>query len=192
MATRTIRTKTDLDLLYPVPGFETFYEINAAGNVRSLPRRVNSPAAGGTRLIPARVISVHLVKGYPAFIAAVGGVKHTAYVHRALARLFIPNPDNKPHINHIDGDKANFALGNLEWCTHLENMRHAYATGLATAPVVGPGEASPASKLTDAKVREIKRLLRAGETLKSIATRFGVVNGTIGFIASGATWSHIE
>lgn len=53
------------------------------------------------------------------------------YLHRMLAVHFIPNPKNKPQVNHIDGDKLNNSLENLEWVTKSENMRHAFDTGLA-------------------------------------------------------------
>ena len=51
-------------------------------------------------------------------------------LHRILATLFIPNPENKPEVNHIDGNKANYSLDNLEWCTRKENVQHAIKTGL--------------------------------------------------------------
>jgi hypothetical protein len=55
------------------------------------------------------------------------------YIHRLVAQTFLPNPDNKPHINHIDGDKANNTLSNLEWNTRSENELHAHRTSLKSA-----------------------------------------------------------
>lgn len=71
-----------------------------------------------------------LCAGYPRVkLLLDNGVKHI-FVHRAVAEAFIPNPYNKPQVNHKDGNKKNPNVDNLEWCTPKENMHHASVTGL--------------------------------------------------------------
>lgn len=70
-------------------------------------------------------------KKYRAVSAMKDGKQKNFYVHRLVAQAFIPNPKNKPQINHIDGDPSNNSIENLEWVTAKENVVHAYNTGLA-------------------------------------------------------------
>ena len=58
------------------------------------------------------------------------GLRRSFYVHRLVAMAFIPNPENKPEINHIDGNPKNNSIDNLEWCDRFENMKHANLIGL--------------------------------------------------------------
>ena len=68
--------------------------------------------------------------GYPQRKFEVKGKTKAFFIHRAVAELFIENTENKPCVNHIDGDKTNNDVSNLEWCTHAENMAHAKREGL--------------------------------------------------------------
>lgn len=68
---------------------------------------------------------------YPTYNLTINGKKRKTKVHRMVAIAFIPNPENKPHVNHIDGDTHNFNVSNLEWATAQENSLHAHKTGLA-------------------------------------------------------------
>lgn len=69
-------------------------------------------------------------KGYPIVRVTVNRVKMTIRIHREVARAFIDNPENKPQVNHKDGNKENNSVSNLEWCTNTENAHHAIANNL--------------------------------------------------------------
>jgi len=105
---------------------------------------------------------------------AVNNKGKSAPLHRLVAMAFIPNPQNLPEVNHIDGNKENNTPSNLEWCSRKQNMRHAFSTGLCK---VRFGEASPAAKLTDAEVSEIARIYVPRSRMFScaaLAKRYGV------------------
>lgn len=108
----------------PVNGYEGFYEINEQGNVKSLHQH-NYGYIMNQRIDRGGYYTVRLAKP--------GKRSCTVYVHRLLGYAFIPNPDNKPLINHEDGNKLNNAITNLSWVTASENMKHAYQLGLSTA-----------------------------------------------------------
>lgn len=92
-------------------------------------------------------------KGYKLVCLTVNKVRKNKYIHRLMAEHFIDNPDNKPLVNHIDGNKSNNTISNLEWCTLSENMQHASRTGL-----LADGERCHFSKLTAKDVIEIRHL----------------------------------
>ena len=106
-------------------------------------------------------------------------------VHRLLALCFIPNPSKLPHINHIDGNKTNNDLENLQWVTHEDNMKHAFATGL----VNNSGEKNGQAKLNPDKVREIKQLLAIGVSQQKIANSFSVSRSCIQGIKKQRLWA---
>lgn len=69
--------------------------------------------------------------GYPrVYLKQENGTRKGLFVHRLMALAFVLNPENRPNVNHIDGNKGNFDIHNLEWCTHSYNMKHARDTGL--------------------------------------------------------------
>lgn len=107
-------------------------------------------------------------------------------IHRLIAMAFIPNPQNKPFVNHIDGNKHNNTIENLEWCTYRENLDHAIKSNL-----VPYGVRSPKSKLKEDEVVVIKKYLSEGVTCKDIAKKFNVNISTISLIKKGKNWWRI-
>lgn len=82
------------------------------------------------------------------------GVCKCVKIHRLIAEAFIPNPENKPFVNHIDGNKLNNNIKNLEWCTNQENVIHAYKMGLCK---IKRGEDNHWSKLTNEQAEWIRK-----------------------------------
>lgn len=177
-----------------IPGYEGRYEISTCGRVRTMARIAPRTVSGFSS--PVRVKRKELRPssepgGYPAIELTNEAGRRRLYMHRLLAQAFIPNPLNLPVVNHIDGDKTNNALQNLEWCTHAQNAAHASKAGLLPKGLIGPGEKCPAAKLTDEKVREIRRRVAAGETQRAVAKEFGVTYGNVSLIVNRGTWSHV-
>lgn len=114
------------------------------------------------------------------------GKKKTYRVHRLVMMAFKPIEDmNNLEVNHIDGDKKNNALSNLEWCSASENQKHAFQTGLQQPR---KGEKSNFSKLTQADIDKIFELRNFGWLQKDIASQIGCTRSNISYILNHKTW----
>ncbi|MBQ6232834.1 MAG: HNH endonuclease [Clostridia bacterium] len=99
----------------PIPLYEGLYEVSDYGNVRSLKRATTS----------GKMLKGTLDKdGYIKVCLSKNNLKKTCPIHRLVANAFIPNPDNLPCINHLDENKQNNVVGNLEWCTVERNNNY--------------------------------------------------------------------
>lgn len=76
-------------------------------------------------------------QGYLRVDVSIAGIRHIIYPHCAVAELFVPNLENKPHVNHIDGNKTNNLKNNLEWVTNKENLQHAVKMGMINSYTQG-------------------------------------------------------
>jgi hypothetical protein len=106
------------------------YMISNYGRVMSMPKVINR-TSGRKQTIRQRIIGQQIgTNGYPTVTLRINGVKKCLVVHRLVAKCFVINDQRLPIINHIDGVKTNNYYKNLEWCTHTDNIVHAYKTGL--------------------------------------------------------------
>ena len=157
-----------IEIWKPVKGFEN-YEVSNLGQVRNLNYH---------REKKIKILKLRMNKGgYLLVGLCKNSKKHTKLVHRLVAEAFIPNIDNKPEVNHLDGDKTNNKVENLEWSTRSENMKHAHNTGLIK-PLTGEnhpmygiritGENHPmyGKHLSDETKRKISETLKGKHTGK--------------------------
>lgn len=117
-----------------IPGYEGLYQASSLGRIKSLARNTHYTRKSTNVVRPKTEKIVRLGDGGNNGYLKVSLCKkadiNQIRVHRVIAITFLPNPENKPQINHLDGDKKNNHLSNLEWCTMAENMRHAFKNGL--------------------------------------------------------------
>lgn len=107
-----------------IPGYENCYEVSNLGRVRGLDRIVERSTS--PRFVTGVVLSQSTMpNGYKHVCLRRCGKQHGFYVHRLVANAFLPNPANLAEVNHIDENKANNCVENLEWCDRSYNLKHA-------------------------------------------------------------------
>lgn len=174
----------------PVVGFEGSYEISNLGRVRSVERRV--PWQGTLTTVRAKLIKPCDTGRGHKFVSFCRGGRKTRknyYIHRMVLEAFVgPCPPGMECRHFPDRDRANNRLDNLQWGTRRQNMRDKDFHGTHLH-----GERSPNAKMSDAMVRKIVKLLRAGQLMqKEIAAKFGIDPGRVQAIASRKAWRRIS
>ena len=172
-----------MEIWKPVVGYERLYEVSDSGRVRSLRE--------GRRFRAGHIMSPNLGKfGYTYVNLNEKGIRKTHKIHRLVAQAFLPNPENKPDVNHKNGVKHDNKLGNLEWATKSENTLHAFRTGLHSGEKMR-GHKNGFAKLSYADIASIFFLRRKGWTHERIGKEFNVSRSNIGLILAKKSWTHL-
>lgn len=161
-------------------GFEGFYEVSNFCRIKSLSR---IDCRGQKRLLKI-MLQNYDSDGYLIINMFKNGISFILKAHRIGAIAFIKNPNKFPAVNHLDGNKTNNWVGNLEWVTNRNNILHAVETGLRNFV----GSENPSSKLTN---KEAILIFNSKESYKNISKKFGISFSAIGHIKTGYTWSEI-
>ena len=170
--------------LKDVEGFEGLYKVSPDGEVYSYAKikghhkgKILKPQNGSYYL----VVNLHK-----------NGVQKQYFIHKLVALAYIDNPLEYTIVNHIDGNKLNNKVTNLEWCNQSMNQQHAVDTGLWVVTDKHRESASKqgklARKLSFKQVQEIKELLKKEKKQGDIALLYGVSRGTIRNIRDGVTY----
>lgn len=168
----------------PVKGYAGLYEVSNLGRLRSLPRKgtkggIISPTYSNTK----HYAHVPLTKNAKV---------RTVSLHRIVAEAFIPNPENKPQVNHKDGNKRNNAVDNLEWATPEENMQHAFRTGLKDTKAAIAAHSRSVAQIVEGKIIKTFSSVREAEKATGAANQniIKVCQGTRR-MAGGFEWRYI-
>lgn len=156
------------------------YEVSNTGRVRNK--------------VTGYVLKVSLRVGYPAVSLSANyfiGERYQYHVHRLAIEAFIgsaPTHLVRPQVNHIDGDKTNNNITNLEWVSHAGNAQHAYKLGLLKTPAAPLGENHSSAVLTEDQVRFIRT---SSTSANRLAKDFGVSKTTVLHARNRRTWKHV-
>ena len=154
-------------------GVPTYYTISSFGRIKGIKTKylTHSVDKDGYETVHIHTYQDSISESY------------TAKVHRLVAETFIPNPENKPQVNHKDGDKSNNHVSNLEWVTCQENIDHAIKNDMRSVPP--QGENHPWTKRSAETINTVCSMLEKQFPLQDISTATGIRVSDISTIKHG-------
>lgn len=175
-----------------VSGFEGIYEVSNFGRVKSC-ERVIMRSNGRPMNFPEKVMTPSVNhKGYEIIDMQNHGKRSGGFVHRLVAKAFIPNPENKKTVNHKDGNKRNNHVDNLEWMTNLENMRHGFEKGLLTNKYASESRKRKVAQIgTEGVVVNVFDSIQEAEDITKIYNISAVCRG-VRPRAGGYQWKYVD
>lgn len=169
--------QTQEEIWKDVVGYEGLYQVSNLGRVKSFDRYVKS--RGGFRTIRGRILNPCFNgRYYHVNLYDANKRSKPLLIHRLVADAFIQNPKNLPQVNHIDGNKLNNNVNNLEWVTASENIKHSFRTGLCMPHDGGTSRPIYAYKTNGEFVGEFKSLHHAERELNvNLGHIWSILNG---------------
>jgi hypothetical protein len=171
-----------------INGYEGLYQVSDMGRVKSQPKQWIG-GKGAIRNHDGKILQSSFNGGYLQVVLQNNGIKKTIKIHRLVAEAFLPNLENKLEVNHIDTNKSNNKLDNLEWNTRNENMKHA---SINKCFGERRGEANNSNKVNVNQVIDIRfKYKTLNMSQKDIAKEYGVSSMAIFRIVNNKTWQHV-
>lgn len=154
-----------MEIWKDIEGFEGLYKVSNLGEIKSVTRTVNS-CYNSSMIVKGKLRIQSLKAGYKYVDLSKDGKTKSLRVNRIVAIAFIPNPENKPYVNHINGIKSDNRVENLEWNTASENDNHAFTNNLRKSPLFWAGKSGSDHN----KSKKVNMLSINGEFIKSFGS----------------------
>ncbi|MEY3419854.1 MAG: hypothetical protein RIR48_134 [Bacteroidota bacterium] len=171
-----------------VIGYEGYYQVSNLGRIKSLERKRIGLKDQKIRIYKELILKQKLnIHGYFEVCLYLKNSSKYHKSHRIICQAFLPNPENKPQVNHKNGVKTDNRLENLEWATSSENTKHSFDNGFQKPSL---GEKNGHSILNEKDVL----MIRSGQlkmTQRQMASFFNVKPSTINCIIKRRNWKHI-
>ena len=164
---------------YPIPNFDGYF-CTKDGEVAS---SIN-PSKNQPKILSPLIINT----GYKTVFLRVNGKGKRLTVHRLVALTFIPNPFGYRCIDHLDSNRLNNFVDNLEWVTYAENTRRMWEKGTFVIP---KGEDAGSSILTEIQVKDIYQRMTSGEHTSVLCSEYNISDSTVDGIVHGRSWKHL-
>jgi len=178
-----------------IPGYEGHYQASNLGRIKSLCRFVTEKNTNRIRPLQGKVlIPSPNPKGYLGLALSKNGKVKQFRVHKIIAKVFIPNPNQLPEVNHIDENKNNNMAANLEWCDHYYNIMYGTNRQRLSAVLKGrpridlAGENSVTAKL---KNEQVISIYKDNRKYSEISLEYNIAISTISQIKHKTRWRHI-